>query len=159
MRDQGGVWLRTPRLTLATSSRVAYTAQVPSARVLLAQIDVDLAEARQRRDELDHAWGHAMYTAGCRRNPAKINVELAGVQAQIVELEERRSGLASAPTPVAPAALVAAAPELPEYLDAKEAAALLGVSVKRLQGMRARGKGPPFVRVGRRVRYRRSDLR
>lgn len=46
----------------------------------------------------------------------------------------------------------------PEYLTPTEAAALLGLSVKGLEGMRAAGRGPKFLKVGGRIRYRRSDL-
>jgi hypothetical protein len=47
---------------------------------------------------------------------------------------------------------------LPEYLTPQQAAELLGVSVKGLEGMRAHGRGPKYVKVGGRIRYRRSDL-
>src|SRR5262245_55179156 len=46
-----------------------------------------------------------------------------------------------------------------EYVGTREAAALLGVSVATLEALRARGKGPPFIRVGRRVRYSIAELR
>lgn len=51
----------------------------------------------------------------------------------------------------------APAPE-PEFLNTREAAELLGVTPKALEQMRSEGRGPRFVRVGRAVRYRRSDL-
>ena len=38
------------------------------------------------------------------------------------------------------------------------AAELLGVSTRTLQAWRSQGCGPPFVRVGRAIRYRRRDL-
>jgi excisionase family DNA binding protein len=44
------------------------------------------------------------------------------------------------------------------YLDTRQAADLLGCSRKGLEATRARGEGPPYVRIGRRVRYRREDL-
>jgi predicted DNA-binding transcriptional regulator AlpA len=44
------------------------------------------------------------------------------------------------------------------YLTTREAAALLGVSVKGLAAMRARGAGPKYVRIGNRVRYVASEL-
>lgn len=47
---------------------------------------------------------------------------------------------------------------IPEYLTTREAAKLLGVTVGGLEGMRANGIGPKYVKVGRRVRYRPSDL-
>ncbi len=40
----------------------------------------------------------------------------------------------------------------------QEAGAILRVTVKTLQGWRYRGGGPPFVKVGRCVRYRLEDL-
>jgi len=51
----------------------------------------------------------------------------------------------------------------PDYLDRllteNDAAALLGFSVRALQGWRVKGGGPPFVKVSERaVRYRRRDL-
>lgn len=39
-----------------------------------------------------------------------------------------------------------------------EASKLIGVSVSSLQKMRMRGDGPPYAKVGQRVRYRPSDL-
>lgn len=45
-----------------------------------------------------------------------------------------------------------------EYLTTDEAAKLLKVSPKGLEGMRCKGRGPKFVKIGGRVRYRRSDL-
>ena len=45
-----------------------------------------------------------------------------------------------------------------QLLDEKQAAALLNVSVKTLQGRRSRGDGPPFVKLGRSVRYAEADL-
>jgi excisionase family DNA binding protein len=57
---------------------------------------------------------------------------------------------------------VAAPPEAPSgspaYATTAEAAALLGVTKNHLEALRARGEGPPFVRVGRAVRYPRSSL-
>ena len=38
------------------------------------------------------------------------------------------------------------------------AADILCVSIRTLQAWRVRGDGPPFVKVGRAVRYRRNDL-
>jgi hypothetical protein len=45
-----------------------------------------------------------------------------------------------------------------QLLDERQAAALLHVSVKAVQGWRSRGGGPRFVKVGRCVRYRPEDL-
>ena len=45
-----------------------------------------------------------------------------------------------------------------ELLTEQQAAGLLHMSVKGLQGWRSRGGGPPFCKVGRCVRYRLEDL-
>jgi excisionase family DNA binding protein len=39
-----------------------------------------------------------------------------------------------------------------------QAAKFLSVSVRTLQNWRIKQSGPPFIRIGRAVRYRRSDL-
>ncbi|WP_022726765.1 helix-turn-helix domain-containing protein [Fodinicurvata sediminis] len=50
----------------------------------------------------------------------------------------------------------------PAYLDSaineQDAAALLGVEVPTLRRWRQVGDGPPFMHIGRLVRYRRADL-
>jgi hypothetical protein len=43
-------------------------------------------------------------------------------------------------------------------LREEDAADLLSLSVRTLQSWRIRRAGPPFVQVGRSVRYRRRDL-
>lgn len=43
-------------------------------------------------------------------------------------------------------------------LKEQDAADLLSLSVRTLQSWRTRMAGPPFVQVGRAVRYRRRDL-
>lgn len=60
---------------------------------------------------------------------------------------------------IAPAEPPPPAPAAPEYLTTRQAAALLGVSVKHLEALRARGGGPPYVRVGHAVRYPAAELR
>ena len=45
-----------------------------------------------------------------------------------------------------------------QLLDEKQAAALLKLSVKCLQNWRVRGGGPPFVKLGRSIRYEVSAL-
>jgi excisionase family DNA binding protein len=43
-------------------------------------------------------------------------------------------------------------------LDPKQAARILGLSVRTLERHRIAGTGPRFARLGRLVRYRHSDL-
>lgn len=47
---------------------------------------------------------------------------------------------------------------LAEYPDEKRLCALLGISSVTVTKWRAKAKGPPFIKVGRLVRYRRSDV-
>jgi hypothetical protein len=49
-------------------------------------------------------------------------------------------------------------PDADTLLGEMRAAELLGLSSRTLQAWRARSEGPPFVRAGRAVRYRRRDL-
>jgi excisionase family DNA binding protein len=43
-------------------------------------------------------------------------------------------------------------------LSEMQAARVLNLSSRTLQAWRSKGVGPPFVRAGRAVRYRRSDI-
>ncbi len=61
---------------------------------------------------------------------------------------------AQAPAAFAPLAPAPPAPALPAYLTTAEAAELLRMSRKSLEGRRARGEGPPCIRIGRAVRYK-----
>ncbi len=45
-----------------------------------------------------------------------------------------------------------------QYLNTREAAEYLGVSVSLLERYRQLREGPSFVRIGRSVRYRREDI-
>lgn len=45
-----------------------------------------------------------------------------------------------------------------EFLDEKGLCALLSISSVTTTKWRAKAKGPPFIKVGRLVRYRRSDV-
>ncbi|RIL06414.1 MAG: DNA-binding protein [Proteobacteria bacterium] len=45
-----------------------------------------------------------------------------------------------------------------EFLNTRQAAAYLSLSVPRLEIWRSRGQGPPYTRVGRIIRYSRTDL-
>jgi hypothetical protein len=47
----------------------------------------------------------------------------------------------------------------PEYASAKQISVLTGYSEKALETMRARKRGPPWIRVGCRIRYRICDVR
>ena len=46
----------------------------------------------------------------------------------------------------------------PEFVSAKEAARILDVHPNTLCKWRISGGGPPFVKVGRRVRYRTTEI-
>jgi excisionase family DNA binding protein len=58
------------------------------------------------------------------------------------------------------AALALARTELPtpEYLNTTQAAAYLGFTRKNLEHWRSAGCGPAYFKVGRHVRYGRTDL-
>jgi excisionase family DNA binding protein len=46
----------------------------------------------------------------------------------------------------------------PRYLDTRQAAAYLGLSLKTLEKLRVTGRGPRFAKAGRKVIYDRRDL-
>lgn len=46
----------------------------------------------------------------------------------------------------------------PRLLETVHAADELGLSPRTLEGWRRRGEGPPFLRIGRRVKYRIEDI-
>lgn len=46
-----------------------------------------------------------------------------------------------------------------EYLTADQVSHLTGFSAKALEAMRHARKGPSFLKIGKRVRYRASDVR
>lgn len=48
--------------------------------------------------------------------------------------------------------------ETAPFLDEKSLCALLSISSVTATKWRAKAKGPPFIKVGRLVRYRRSDV-
>lgn len=50
-------------------------------------------------------------------------------------------------------------PLAPEYLTALQVSQLTGFSSKALEAMRSRREGPPFLQVGRSIRYRTADVR
>lgn len=47
---------------------------------------------------------------------------------------------------------------IPEYLTAAQVSRLTGFSIKSLDALRHKRKGPPYLRIGNRVRYRRADV-
>jgi excisionase family DNA binding protein len=51
-----------------------------------------------------------------------------------------------------------ASTEVAVFLTEKEAARLISVSNRTLQAWRCRNAGPPFVRMGRAIRYHRCEL-
>jgi len=58
-----------------------------------------------------------------------------------------------------PARVDAAPPQAPDLLDTEPAARYLGVKGHTLEIWRVTGRyGLPFIKVGRRVKYRRTDL-
>ncbi len=91
------------------------------------------------------------------RPAADVLNDLAAADAELARWHSRRADLQRE---LAPALRRAAdpAPAPSDFLTTREAAALLGVSAGHLKALRAEGRGPRCVRVGRSVRYRRSDL-
>ena len=49
--------------------------------------------------------------------------------------------------------------DVPEVLDVRRASHIVGLSPSTLNTLRSRGGAPPYVKMGRRVFYRVSDLR
>jgi predicted DNA-binding transcriptional regulator AlpA len=47
----------------------------------------------------------------------------------------------------------------PEYLTAEQVTQLTGFTLKALEAMRARGRGPRYLKIGSCVRYRLTDVR
>ncbi len=86
-----------------------------------------------------------------------VLADLAALAARQAELtSELSEALRRAPAPAPAPAPVAA--DAPEYLTTAEAAALLSVSASHLKALRAEGRGPFHLRVGRSVRYPRAAL-
>ncbi|MDA9920139.1 helix-turn-helix domain-containing protein [bacterium] len=48
--------------------------------------------------------------------------------------------------------------ELPRLLSVKQASLYTGLSESTLNNARWRGNGPPYIKLGRSVRYRAKDL-
>lgn len=66
---------------------------------------------------------------------------------EIVRAEVARVLKAGGPPPVEP-----------EYMTDRQVAACVGMSPQTFRQMRCDGEGPPFITVGRAVRYRWSDV-
>lgn len=45
-----------------------------------------------------------------------------------------------------------------DLIDEAQAAHMLALSIRTMQGWRLRGGGPLYIKIGRAVRYRRGDL-
>jgi hypothetical protein len=45
-----------------------------------------------------------------------------------------------------------------EFLTTADAAKITTLAISTLEGMRIRGEGPPFLKLGRRVVYSKADL-
>jgi hypothetical protein len=96
-----------------------------------------------------------------RARAPSVTRSASDVLADLAELSAKRAALE---TELAAALRVAAAPAPapveagPEYLTTAEAAVMIGVSERHLKALRAEGRGPAFLRVGRAVRYPRSAI-
>lgn len=89
------------------------------------------------------------------RPAADVLADLAALAARQAALTAELADalrVASASAPACPAN------DVPEYLTTAEAAAVLGLSERHLKALRAEGRGPAFLRVGRSVRYPRASL-
>jgi len=89
------------------------------------------------------------------RPAAAILADLAAVSERQAALQrELAAALRAAPAeaPARPASAPA------EYLTTKDAAALLGVTTRHLERLRAQENGPIPHRIGRAVRYRRTEV-
>lgn len=88
------------------------------------------------------------------RSPSDVLADLAALATRQAALTaELARALAEASAPAQAPASAA-----PEYLTTREAAALLGVSTRTLEALRAEGRGPRHVRIGRAVRYPRDTV-
>lgn len=92
------------------------------------------------------------------RRIAEVCSELVALAARQAALTAELAAALLTAAPPPPASTTAEPSDAPAYLTTAEAAALLGVSVRTLESLRAAGTGPRFVRVGRAVRYPREAL-
>jgi hypothetical protein len=125
---------------------------------LPARLRADLAAAELDLERLELA-----EQVGGHPDPPALAVRILAAQARVAELTgevEPTLSEPSQPEPLpSPARPPAAATALPEYLDTKRAASLLGISARTLEGLRARGQGPAHIRIGKRVLYPIATLR
>jgi excisionase family DNA binding protein len=88
------------------------------------------------------------------RQAADILADLAALAGRQAQLTAELADALRAPA-LAPAC---PANDVPEYLTTAEAAKVLGVSECHLKALRAEGRGPAFLRLGKAVRYPRASL-
>jgi len=105
---------------------------------LLALVEAELEEREFARQ---YRWAVEEYTAGTAPSPGEDAEPGSAESAPTAGVDPPRS------------------PTEPEYVGTCDAAALLGVSPRTLEGLRARGAGPPCTRIGRRVLYSVAELR
>lgn len=88
------------------------------------------------------------------RPATEILADLAAVSDRQAQLQRElaRALAVATEVPARPA------PAPAEYLTTAEAARLLGVSERHLERLRAVGRGPRWVTIGRSVRYARGDV-
>lgn len=85
-------------------------------------------------------------------SPLELARQLEAMAARFsADAQAIRQAVADAPTEATPA-------ESPNLLSIVELATLLGVSRTAVYSLRYEGKGPPFIRIGNRVRYRPQDV-
>ena len=82
---------------------------------------------------------------------ASLLAQATSLIARAMSRRRTRAAAPAAPVAAPPPAPPAAA--TPAFLTTSEAAQRLGMSKKGLEQLRARGKGPRYVRVGNAVRY------
>jgi hypothetical protein len=145
-------------LELEMTPYVAGCREPEDIEVVLADVVATIAELEARREDLTGRTGESPAVAvpvGAPANDTASSLPVPG--------PPKSAALTSA-EPVTPVTSpngvpVARSADQAEYLTTRQAAALLGVSVKGLEALRARGEGPSFIRVGHAVRYATTDLR
>lgn len=102
----------------------------------------------------NHSKGADLATGGIRecgaeRPPPGIGRLLQSIVAFRARRSHRSPRELSMPTPTQDVAAL---------LNEKEAARFLSMSYRTLQSWRSAGEGPPYLKLGRSIRYRRGDL-